>query len=89
RKTEGPLFCYLLRCMAHDPKVAEAFVIEDDTEEEEFDLNTSPARLKSLLESGPAKKSGKSPTKKSSKSKNGTTGKTKKKTKKSNTASSH
>ena len=91
RKSDGPLFCHFIRCLAHDPKLAEALGPDVEiTEEDEIDLDTAPARLKDLLESKPRKKSAKSAAKKTSKSrtskasgsKNGA-GKTKKKTKKS------
>ncbi len=99
RKTEGPLFCHLIRCMAHDPNLAGAFEMEEPPAEEDIDLNTSPARLKSLLEEGPAKRSKKTakaaekkPAKagssaKDAKGKNGPPAKSKKKTKNPNPAS--
>lgn len=91
RKSDGPLFCHLIRCLAHDPKTEDTLGPDVEiTDEDDCDLNTAPARLKDLLESKPkrktaksrAKKTSKSPSGKSSGSKNGP-GKTKKKTKKS------
>ncbi len=93
RKTEGPLFCHLIRSLAHDPKLAEFFESEPPTGEEDHDLNTSPGRLKALLEQGPPKRAKKPAEKKpakaasSAKGKNGPPAKSKKKTKSSNTAS--
>jgi endonuclease III len=98
RKSEGPLFCHLIRSLAHDPKLADAFHLDSEAPEEEFDLSSAPARLKKLLEEGPAKKAGKktakSSPKKTSKSsgkqsqnKNGASAKSKKTSKKSNAAS--
>lgn len=99
RKSDGPLFCHLIRCLAHDPKLEGAFELESETPEKDFDLNTAPARLKKLLEEGPqkrGKKSTKSSAKKTSKSgpsgkqaqnKNGAAAKSKKSSKKSNAAS--
>ena len=96
RKSEGPLFCHLIRCLAHDPKLEGAFKLESETPEEDFDLNSAPARLKQLLEEGPAKKAGrktaKASAKKTSKSsgkqnKNGASAKAKKSSKKSTAAS--
>ena len=58
RKSDGPLFCHLIRSLAHDPKLAEAFEIEEEASEADYDLSTAPARLKQLLESGPSKKTG-------------------------------
>ncbi len=102
RKSDGPLLCHLIRCLAHDPKVADAFnpEIHPPESEDAYDLNTAAARLKKLLENGsgkrPAKKA-KAPAKKSTKSagsrksasnRNGSSGKAKKKTKNSNATSS-
>ncbi len=90
RKSDGPLFCHLIRSLAHDPKMAGAFELEEESAEEDYDLNTAPSRLKQLLEGGAkrlskTKKSAKSTTKKakSGQSKNGSSRKSKKKTKKS------
>jgi endonuclease-3 len=95
RKSDGPLFCHLIRCLAHDPRLAGAFEAHTESPEEEFDLNTAPARLKKLLEEGPAKRAAKKPAKaggkktsKSGQGSNGSSAKAKKKTKKSNAASS-
>jgi endonuclease-3 len=97
RKPEGPLFCHLIRCLAHDPNLAGVFDAAEPFAEEDMDLNTSPARLKTLLEEGPKrKKSAKAAEKKPAKTgsqprdakgKNGPPSKTKKKTKTSNPAS--
>lgn len=94
RKNEGPLFCHLIRCLAHDPNLEGAFEPKEPSAEEDTDLNTSPSRLKTLLEEGPkrARKSKaveKKPAKTgaSAKGKNGPPSKTKKKTKTSNPAS--
>jgi len=98
RKSDGPLFCHLIRCLAHDPKVSDSFDFDGDQppEEEDHELNTAPNRLKKLLESGGGKKSTKSQSKKTAKSRSSSKGsggkngsaKGKKKSKKSNTASS-
>ena len=96
RKSDGPLFCHLIRSLAHDPKLAGAFEIKEDPSEEDYGLSTAPARLKQLLEGGFSKKAGpktKKTTKagakksKSAQSKNGSSPKSKKKTKKTGTAS--
>ncbi len=92
RKSDGPLFCHLIRSLAHDPKLEGAFEIEEDASEDEYDLTSAATRLKKLLEGGPSKKAGSKTKKtakssakksKSSQSKNGSSAKSKKKSKKS------
>jgi endonuclease-3 len=97
RKNEGPLFCHLIRCLAHDPNFEGVFDPKDQPSQQDIDLSTAPARLKTLLEEGPkrarkAKAVEKKPAKagssaKDAKRKNGPPPKSKKKTKSSNTAS--
>lgn len=58
RKPETVQFCFLLRCLATDPKVSREFEsvatapAEADGDGSPFDLATAPARLTALLEKG-------------------------------------
>jgi len=53
RKADSPLFCYLIRCLATDPKFAKFFgEIEKDAPEEGWDLETAVDRLDRLFKRG-------------------------------------
>lgn len=86
RKADGPQFCYLIRCLAVDPKFQETFDPEATPPPEEgHDLMTSPNRLKDLLEKGPKKSAS---SKSSSGTRSGTTGSRKKSTSQSKSSKS-
>lgn len=56
RKADAPLFCRLLRCLATDPLVSDAFDLEKHRPPEEgYDLDSAPERLAELLKRGAAR----------------------------------
>jgi endonuclease-3 len=68
RKADAPQFCQLLRCLATDPAVRDAFKPKGNAPEGSYDLQTAPARLAELFasaDSRPARKPGKEIRKKS------------------------
>jgi len=56
RKSDAPLFCHLLRCLACDPLVAKVFQSEKLGSGDGFELSTAPARLEQLFKDAARKK---------------------------------
>jgi len=89
RKSEAPLFCHTVRCLATDPKYTKLFdKVSAQTDPDAYDLNTAVERLDRLFKRGvsafvrPKKKVAKKSAKKSTSSKKST-----KKTKSGKTSS--
>ena len=58
RKADAPQFCQLLRCLATDPALRDAFRPKASAPEIGYDLQSAPARLTELIASGPPKRKG-------------------------------